>query len=560
MAIIVSLVFSSILTPSYAGTIADDIEATNKIIDECNERAKLPGGNGVPVGINDKGLKACVDGALEKLKRFECDNDKLAFKCEEEKNDFIRRMQVNYEISENPNDTKLKERCDNAYASIEDDVKECSKLNMKTARSCFKSASTEDSFMQGETMQMATPFLSMVSGADTLMGMYSAMNDNPSCRLSKEDFRANEEKLDTQKKELEDKIKDNMKDAEEAQSSYSEKLKDWAEQEGKIADRLEAIPGEKEDNTDKLNSEKVKVKMQADAKYNAVVEQMGELRRKYNDMIDAKSVALADNSDFAIHDRCALAATTGGDPNKQKNTATAIPTQAVQNSFSGAFAQGKILTTNIQKRYDSCINSENKKQKRIENTFAREMSAIKSKLQSYDAILGQINEEKRLAEQEIIKQIAKLAVNADKEIRALAREYQRIQADKTNEQSLLKQKLARLESENKKNQQQLAIIGMKLNHYQGKKPPKNNDEKSMEDMMDQCGENFRVKLDNFKIKQQCCTVKDNMGKDKPTGYSGTGSALCEKDYDDFEVDPPKKEKKRRSGSQKTKATDGGKKK
>ena len=43
--------------------------------------------------------------------------------------------------------------------------------------------------------------------------------------------------------------------------------------------------------------------------------------------------------------------------------------------------------------------------------------------------------------------MAKLATNADAEIKKLAREYQRIQSDKINEQTLLKAKLGRLASE-----------------------------------------------------------------------------------------------------------------
>ncbi len=430
----------------------------------------------------------------------------------------------------------LKEKCDNIFTEEKDNINECKKLDMKQANACAKSAQDDGGIMQNDTMQMATPLLSMVSGADTLYGLYTAMNDKPACRLSKADFTAEKDKLETQKKDLEDKIKENMKDSETAQSEYATKLKEWAEQEGKIADRLEAIPAEKEDSKDKLDGEKVKTKMQADSKYNAVVDQMGEMRRKYNELVDARSVAMAKSSEFAFHDFCSEVA-VGNDPTKQKPSNQ--PSHTVQAQFGGAFAQGKTLATNIQKRYDACMNEKRASNRQVTNSFANELSAIKAKLQSYEGVLGQINEEKRLAEQEINKQIAKLAVSADAEIKKLARDYQKIQADKSNEQALLKQKLNRLATENKKSQQQLAIMGMRLQAFAGKRPPKTTDDKSMDDMLTQCGPDFLSRFGDF--KNTCCASGS---------YKGSGASACKTGIADFTATLPTLTKEERAAKRK----------
>ncbi len=489
--------------------------------------------------IDTEYRRSCINDLIDTLEKERKNADKSG-KSSIDK--YISNLQSSYGIPESQDSIKTKEDCDNMFSSNQDDFKECGKIDTKKARGCYKSAPAEDGIMQSEAMQMATPLLGMVSGADTLLGAYTAMNDQPSCYLSKDDFIAKEDKLNDQKKDLEEKIKKNMEDAETAQNDYSAKLKDWAEKEGAIADRLEAIPGETAENKDKLDSAKVKVKMEADSKYAAILDQMSEMRSKYNQMVDQKSVAMAENNEFSVHDKCAEIA-VGNDPAKQK--ASPQPSAQVQASFAGAFAQGKILTTNIQKRYDNCVNVERKKIKALQNQYESGLKSIKSKLDSYETVLGKIDAEKLMAEQEINKQIAKLATSADAEIKKLARDYQRIQADKTNEQTLLKQKLARLESENKKNSQQLAILGMKLQAYQSKRPPKNSDGKSMAELMDQCGERWDIILKGY--KESCCS--DGIR------YTGTGSAMCKAKYSDFTVDPPKKEKAtpaKSSNSDKTK--------
>ncbi len=113
------------------------------------------------------------------------------------------------------------------------------------------------------------------------------------------------------------------------------------------------------------------------------------------------------------------------------------------------------------------------------------------------------------------------------EAKKKAAEYQRIQKDKSNEQNLLRQKLERLSAENKKHSQDLAILAMKLSAYSGKKPPKSTNDKSMAEMMDQCGANFISMISAF--KRQCCNGR----------YTGAGVSVCKMSYKDFEADVPK---------------------
>lgn len=516
---------------SYADT---DFEAiASRAFKDCNQTTASSAGNGIVTSTADTGARAaCAKMAIREIEKGRKSCGAKDTECRASAEQAIDDLESVFKT-----DSRRKERCESLYEDDKDIYKECSKVSAKQARSCAKIASEDGGFMGSEEMQMATPMLGMVSGADTLLGLYSAMNDRPDCTLSKDDFKAQEDKLEEQKKDLEEKVKDNMKEAEDAQTEYSEKLKAWAEAEGKIADRLNDMPAEKEDAMHKLDNEKLKAKMQADSNYNSIVDQMGELRRKYNDMVSAKAVALAENSDFAIHDRCSIVA-TGGDPTKQ-NTANAKPTQSVQASFAGAFEQGKVLAVNIQKRYDACIKTESLKQKRVESTFISELSAIKAKLTSMDTQLGQINEQKRIADQQIIYQMQNIEKNAANEAKKLAAEYQRIQTDKANEQTLLKSKLERLNSETKKYQQQLAVLAMKLSMYSGRRPSKQADDKTMADMLNQCGESYSELLTAF--QSNCC---------KPQAYIGSGANVCRYTYTDYSKPAEKKPKQDPKGDKK----------
>lgn len=538
--------FLGSLCLSTAAQAAPDFDAITKRAEKnCNQTTQgLPAANGSGISTPDTALRAaCAQRHLNEIQ------EALKSCGREDKECHARARQARDIVShlmgagESKDESNRNKQCESSYEDNQEIYKECSRVSAKKARSCVNSASENGGLMGGELMQMASPMLGMVSGADALLGFYSAMNDRPDCTLSKDDFKAQEDKLDDERKGLEDKVKDNIKEAEDAQTEYSEKLKDWAEAEGKIADRLNDIPGEKQDALHKLDNEKIKAKMQADSNYNAIVDQMGELRRKYNDLVAAKAVALAENSDFAIHDRCAVVA-TGGDPSKQ-NAANPKPPQSVQSSFAGAFAQGKVLAVNIQKRYDACIKTESLKQKRIEGTFVNELSAIKAKLVSLDAQLGQVNEQKRMADQEIIYQMQNIEKNAANEAKKLAAEYQRIQADKTNKQMLLKSKLERLNSETKKYQQDLAILKMKLKMYNsGRRPVKHAEDKSMADILDQCGQSYNDLLTGF--KDNCCT---------PEPYIGSGANVCRYTYEDFSKPAAKKSNSNRGGTKGAKNAD-----
>lgn len=475
---------------------------------------------------NSAKLRNCVSKVLKDVRKKR-DSSSCDSKCKEELDDFSSDALSNTEMPESRSDTNRTAMCDAMYDSESEDIKECKKLDMKTANACAKAQEDEGlEFLEGDTMQMASPLLSSVSGADALLGMYGAMKDRPGCYLNKTDFKDEKDSLTEQKKELDEKVKENMEAAEEAQKEYSEKLKEWAEREGAILDEVKEMPAKKEDARSKLEDEKIKTKMQADSQYGKTLDDMGELRRKYNDMVSAKAVAMSENSEFMIHDRCALIA-TGGDPAKQQSGSKQAPS-AVQSSFAGAFAQGKVISGNIQKRYDSCVKTEALKLKRIEGTFVNELAAIKAKLTSLDTALGQINDSKRLAEESINKEMQRLERDTANQANKLAAEYQRIQADKKNEQTLLKQKLERIATDTKKQQQELAILSMKLSAYSGKRPPKTgNNDKSMAEMMDQCGANFISMISAF--KRQCCNGK----------YNGVGVSVCKMSYKDFEAELPK---------------------
>lgn len=465
-------------------------------------------------------LRSCINDLIDKAES-QRDKDSCKAQCKKDYNKFINRARANYSIVEDRDESDREKQCDNIYSGNEDDIKECSKQDKKRLATCFKAQPKEGSFMESETMQMATPFLGMVNGADTMMGIYTAMTDAPGCRLSKEDFNSSEEKLQDQKKDIDEKIKQNIKDAEDAQKDYVKQMEEFTAKEGEIADFLSALPGQTEEAQDKLSSEKVKAKMEADSRYLAIVDQISDLRKKYNELVDAKMVALAENSDFAIHDECAEVA-VGNDPKKQ-NSASKQTSGAVQATFAGAFAQGKALTGNVQKRYDNCVNVKRVQQKRMENSFKAEMISMKNKIQRAEGDLGKINEAKIRADEAINKEMIRVNEKADLAAKSKIAEYQRIQTQKATAQAQLKSVLARLESENKKSSQEMAILGMKLSTYQRNRPPSNKDGKSVADLMDQCGEPYRKILEGF--KETCC--------DKGATYKGTGAKVCSIEYNDF---------------------------
>lgn len=395
--------------------------------------------------------------------------------------------------------------CIEKLEEYDEKYKECRSAYDTMSDKCNGKGNME--IVDSDTLNNASPFLNMLSGADTMLDIYSAMNDKPGCYLPKSDFMDEKRDLKDEVKDLQDKIKENTEKAQEAQEAFAEKLKEWAEQEKEIADRLEEIPLEKDRKLGDLDKDKMKAKVEAESKYNAITDQILEMKRKYNELIDAQAVAMTDTSEFAIHDKC-LNAIAKSEAEKNKNGAQ----QTATNSFKGAFLLGKNVQVNKQKTYDLCMSRERKNAVRVEKSFINELNSMKHKMNSYDIMLGQIQEEKKSIDADIAKQMQQLQLSTDKEIKSLALKYQQIQQDKTNQQNLLIQKLKTLETDTKSLQQQVSVAKLKLQHFSNKTAPTNSD-KSVNTLIRDCEDYPDFKED---FSSRCCNDT----------YQGKGKSLC----------------------------------
>lgn len=513
---------------SYAGSIDGYESQINQCAQDNQSSSSFQNGMGTSVN-KDPALKACINKVIRQIqldkKTNGCDKLADADSAKREKcSDLEQVLQNAYSTAGfDPSSIDvggLGKQCQSEYDENSDLIKQCKSMDVAQAQKCLEPSSTEMDFMNTDQAASMGPLVGMVSGADTLLGVYTAMNDRPGCYLSKSDFRDNEKSLTDQKKEIEDAVKDNAEKAETAQSEFADKLKEWADQEKEISDRLADIPNEREEKLTDFDKQKADAKIQADGEKVKIVDQIAELRRKYNDMINQKAVTMAENDDFSIHDLCAAKA-VGQDPTKKGQESNSPATMnKVNNSFSGAFMRGKVLTGNIQKRYDSCINVEKKKRTRIDAAYSADMGAIKGKIQSLESMLGQLEASAKVNEEYMNKKIEQYTKSLDAEVKKLALKYQQIQKDKATQQGLLQQKLKRLQEDNMKKQRELMVVKMKLQHYEGKKPPKNSD-KAMLEMADECGASYTDFVEFF--KKNCC---DNRA------YQGGGQFLCKYDLKD----------------------------
>lgn len=513
---------------------ADAVDEINNSHAQCLEKAE---GGTVVNGVLVKGT--------DPIKSKKCDNDKVVKlrrllqekKCKSE-SDGVSDSEVCenikadiYQTDKEPSykdkqKEKLTENCDKKFDTYKEEYKECRPAYDTMSDKCNGKGEME--IVDSETLNNASPFLNMLSGADTMLDIYSAMNDKPGCFLSKSDFMDEKRDLNEKVTDLKDKIKKNTEDAQTAQEEYAVKLKEWAEQEKGIVDDLEKIPVTKENKLGELNREKTKAKIEAESKYNAIVDQLLELKRKYNELIDAQAVAMVDTSEYAIHKKC-LNDLLKSQAEKNKNGAQPMDSKLL----SGAFLLGKSADMNKQQDYDLCKLRERKNAVRVERSFINELNSMKHKMNSYDIMLGQIQEEKKSIDAEINEQMKKLETSSNLEVQKLSRDYQQIQKDRETQQGLLMQKLKNLEKDTKALQQEVSIAKLKLQHFSNKAAPTNSD-KSVTTLIKECKSYPDFKDDYSSI---CCN----------DSYQGQGKNLC-KGF----LETTKKDKKDKKDTKKSK--------
>lgn len=443
-----------------------------------------------------------------------------------------KKKALEFNFGQKLDDSSDNKVCDDKYDDYNTNYKDCRPAYEKMSDKCNGKGDAE--IVDSDTMNMVSPLLSGVKGADTMLEVYSAMNDKPGCYLSKSDFMEQKGSLKDEVNNLEEQLRKNRDEGQDAQEKFADKLKDWAEEEKNIVDRLQEIPLEKERKLDELDQKKIKAKMEAQSKYNAINDEILKTKRAYNELVDSQTVAMVDTSEFALHDKC-LNSLSEADSKKNKNSAAAAP--SVSKSFSGAFLLGKNASDYKQKAYDLCMKRERKNAVRISRQIINELNSMKQKLATYDRVLGQIDDELKLLDADVTKQIARLEQSQNKEIQSLSLKYQQIQKDKTNQQNLLMQKLKSLDDDTKNIDKKISIAKLKLQHFTNKTAPTDSD-KSVTKQIEAC-EDFPDFKDSFYDK--CCN----------NDYQGSGAKLC-KSFEKTARKGKREKSSKSSGSSKSK--------
>jgi chromosome segregation ATPase len=412
--------------------------------------------------------------------------------------------------------------CEDKVSEYNEKYKECQPIVDRLGSKCVTSSKSE--LIDNDSLSTVTPFMSGIPAADTMLGVYEAMNLNPVCNASKSEYTEEKRDMRDQAKDIEDKLKNNRNDAQDAQEKFADKMKDWSEKEKKISDRLTDIPAEREQKLDDIDKEKLNKKAQLDSKYSSITDAMLELKKKYGELVDNQALSMEDTSEFAMHDRCLRGLEGKDDKSGKGGGVQVIPTKTTTGDFAGAFLLGKTANKYKQQLYDNCMAKERKNAVRISNSIVRELNSIKTKLESMDGMLGQVQEEKGRLDSDAAKQIARLQTSLDNEVKKLSVEYQQIQQDKVTQKALLDKKLKDLENDTKTQQQKLVVLNMKLSRFKDKTVPPSSD-KSVMTSIGEC-RSVNSFMDNF--KSQCC---DN-------DYDGKGKYLCKQ----FEADKKKFQK------------------
>lgn len=408
------------------------------------------------------------------------------------------------------------EECESLTEKYTDDYKECRPSYENMSKTCNAKSNLE--IIDNDTLQSTAPLMSMLSGADAILDIYGAMNENAQCDLSREDFKQERDSMKTDIKDIENQISDKTKEMQEAQEKFSDKLNEWADREREILDELNKIPIEKEKNRRKLDDQKVKTKIEAESKYSAVSEQMNTLTADYNAAIQDQKAALYQASDFAMFETC------NNEYEKRIKSAGGTP---VANGLSGAFYSGNLKRSDKVNYMANCLKIQRQNAKRVETAFVNKLNSIKQKLESLDRMKGQIEEERKLADQAIANEMKDLEYDADTKATSLRNEYQGIQTKKLKEQALLNQKLTTLKNEIANLTRKASVLKLKMQHYSTKKMPKSSD-KSVAELIDKCKD-----FDDFKndYTNQCCdgSFRKNKGlcssfkiKDPPAKGKGKG--------------------------------------
>lgn len=397
--------------------------------------------------------------------------------------------------------------CDDKYDDYNENYKECRPAYEKMSDKCNGKGDAE--IVDSDTLNMVSPLLSGVKGADTMLEVYSAMNDKPGCYLSKSDFMEQKGSLKDEVKDLEEQLRTNIREGQTAQEEFSKQLKTWAEEEITIVDDLQKMPIEREKKIKELDKMKTKARMEAQSKYNTINDEILKTKRAYNELVDSQTVAMVDTSEFAIHDKC-MNNLAEIDAKKSKSGATTAP--SVSRSFSGAFLLGKNADVYKKKSYDLCMNRERKNAVRISRQIINELNSMKQKLVTYDRVLGQIDDDLKLLDKDVNDEIKSFDASQNQEMANKKLRYLKIQEDKKNAKNELDTKLKSLDDDTKNIEKKISIAKLKLQHFTNKTAPTDSD-KSVTKQIEAC-EDFPDFKDSFYNK--CCN----------NDYQGSGAKLC----------------------------------
>ncbi len=445
-----------------------------------------------------------------------------------------KKKALEFNFGQKIDDNSDNKVCDDKYDDYNTNYKDCRPAYEKMSDKCNGKGDAE--IIDSDTLNMVSPLLSGVKGADTMLEVYSAMNDKPGCYLSKSDFMEQKGSLKDEVRDLEEQLRTNIKEGQTAQEEFKDNMKEWADEEIQILDDLNKMPIEREKKVKELDKMKTKAKIESQSKYNTINDEILKTKRAYNELVDSQTVAMVDTSEFALHDKC-LNSLAEIDAKKNKNGTPAAP--AVSKSFSGAFLLGKNADVFKQKSYDLCMSRERKNAVRISRQIINELNSMKQKLVTYDRVIGQIDEELKILDKDVTDEIKSFdsSQNAEKANKKLR--YLKIQDDKKNAMAELVSKLKSLDDDTKNIEKKISIAKLKLQHFTNKTAPTDSD-KSVTEQIEAC-EDFPDFKDSFYDK--CCN----------NDYQGSGAKLC-KSFEKTTRKGKSEKPSKTSGSSKSKSS------
>lgn len=430
---------------------------------------------------------------------------------------------------------KLKTTCEDLYSQLTDeDNKDCMGLQKQGLDACMKKMGAKGNLLDSGTVKSLSPLLNLnqsLQGVGTTLEMYSTMNAPlPGCTLNKSDFDKKESDLKDSVEKITDRLNDITEKIQETHEAFAAKMKEWSRQQTAILEQIQALPGEKSQAQKDTENSLINAKVEAENKYNALVEGLLVKKNELNDLNNKYAIILKQTSDFAISDAC-MKKLEEAEQKKNPNGAKSNSNTGMSSLFSSGGANKDYRI----KSYQSCMSVERKAASSQADNIKGQITVLTNRINTIEAAFGRLEEEKVNTNKKINDNLSSMIATLDTKGQKLKNEYDQLQAEINRETALYQNKLKSLESNKQAQTQKLAINNMKLQAFNGDIKPA-VDGKSNVALINSC-KNFES-YDKPNFVKTCCKTSD---------YKGKGSGLC------IEAKANKKEKTKKPSGKPEKA-------